>query len=52
MVLLDCENLAEDVVTLRDIVGEVERDGVDEDWDPGDEDSESAEESDYLFKRL
>lgn len=47
MVLLDCENLAEDVVTLRDIVGEVERDGVDEDWDPGDEDS--AEESDYLF---
>ncbi|KJA27994.1 hypothetical protein HYPSUDRAFT_62381 [Hypholoma sublateritium FD-334 SS-4] len=46
MVLLECENLTEhDVAALRDIVGDVEWDGIDEDWDPRDEDS--AEENDY-----
>ncbi len=46
MVLLDCENLTEeDVANLRDIVADVEWDGIDEDWATGSEDSFG--ESDY-----
>lgn len=52
LVLLDCENLTkEEVDELRDVVGDVEWDGIIEDWHPGLEDVDevegSAEEIEY-----